>query len=212
METLLKLQQYANQPIPHFLLVNLLGDYKSPNDKIHELTKSGYLEPIKKGLYILGEKLSSSTPEPFLLANQIYGPSYVSMESALSFYGMIPEQVFGVSSMTTKPSKIFKNVIGTFTFLNLSEAYYSLGLKSVELAPSQRVLIASKEKALLDKIITSKGIQLRSVKNFKDYLLENLRIDDSILRELDFKIMEEWIPFSPKKETVKLLLKTLENL
>lgn len=212
METLLKLQQYANQPIPHFLLVNLLGDYKSPNDKIHELTKSGYLESIKKGLYILGEKLSSSTPEPFLIANQIYGPSYVSMESAMSFYGMIPEQVFGVSSMTTKPSKIFKNVIGTFTFLNLSEAYYSLGLRSVELAPSQRVLIASKEKALLDKIITSKGIQLRSVKNFKDYLLENLRIDDSILRELDFKIMEEWIPFSPKKETVKLLLKTLENL
>lgn len=212
METLLKLQQYANQPIPHFLLVNLLGDYKSPNDKIYELTKSGYLDPIKKGLYILGEKLSSSTPEPFLLANQIYGPSYVSMESAMSFYGMIPEKVFGVSSMTTKSSKIFKNSIGSFTFKNLPESYYSLGIRSVEIAPSQRVLIASKEKALLDKIISFKGIQLRSIKSFKKYLLENLRIDDSILRDLDCKIMAEWIHVSPKKETIKILVKTLENL
>ena len=212
METLIKLQQYANQPIPHFLLVNLLGDYKSPNDKIYELTKAGYLEPIKKGLYILGSRLSATTPEPFLVANQVYGPSYVSMESAMSFYGMIPEQVFGVSSATIKPSKTFQNPMGTFSYTSVPMAYYSLGILSTEISPNQMVLIASREKALLDKIIISRGLQLRSIKNVLEYLIENLRMDVSDLKELDVKTISDWIPSCPKKETVKLLVKTLENL
>ena len=74
------------------------------------------------------------------------------------------------------------------------------------------VLIASREKALLDKIIISRGLQLRSIKNVLEYLIENLRMDVSDLKELDVKTISDWIPSCPKKETVKLLVKTLENL
>jgi len=212
METLLKLQQYANQPIPHFLLVNILHDFQRPNDKIHELTKAGFLEPVKKGLYILGSKLSNTTPEPFLVANQIYGPSYVSIDSALSFYGMIPEKVYGISSVTTKPSKNFENSMGAFSYTRLSPAYYPLGIVHLEISSQQNVLIASREKALLDKIITSKGLQLRSKKNVQEYLIENLRIDISILKDLKVKIIEGWIPYCPKEETVKILAKSLKEI
>lgn len=212
METILELQQFANHPIPHFLLVNLLEGYKSPNDKIHDLTKSGFLVPIKKGLYILGPKFSAVTPEPFLIANQIYGPSYISMDSALAHYGMIPEKVFEISSVTTKPSRTFKNSMGVFSFMSLPVPYYSLGIESVEVAHQQNILIASREKALTDKIITSRGLILRSVKNVREYLIENLRIDYSELKELDIKLINSWIPYCPKKTTIKLLIKTLKIL
>lgn len=212
MEMLLKLQQYANQPIPHFLLVNLLGEYVRPNEKIHDLIRAGFLEPLKKGLYMLGPKLSNTTPEPFLIANQMFGPSYVSMDSALSFYGMIPEQVYGISSMTTKSSKSFQNSLGKFSYSSIPSIYYPLGIEHLEIAPRQNVLIASREKALLDKIITSRGIQLRSAKRVREYLIENLRIDESDLKALDVDKISDWIPCCPKKEIVKLLIKTIENL
>ncbi len=209
---MLQLQQFANQPIPHFLLVNLLEGYKNPNDKIYDLTKAGYLESIKKGLYILGPKLSNTTPEPFLVANQIYGPSYISMESALAFYGMIPERVYGISSVTTKPSKEFKNSMGTFSFTHLPIPYYSFGIVSFEIAPQQNILIASREKALTDKIITSRGLNLRSIISTREYLVGNLRIEVSDLEELDLEIIEGWIPYCPKRNNIKLLIKTLKNL
>ena len=61
-----------------------LSDYKRPNDKLHELLSSKILATIKKGLYVARPALNAAKPEPFLIANHILGPSYVSMETALS--------------------------------------------------------------------------------------------------------------------------------
>ena len=101
------IRSYASQPLTHQVVVSLLKGYKRPNDKVHALLNEGVLESVKKGLYIAGPAIKTAKPEPFLLANHILGPSYVSLDTALSYHGWIPERVYEVASMTTKASRKF---------------------------------------------------------------------------------------------------------
>ena len=103
------LKKYAEAPISRHLILELLSDYKSPNDKISELLKSKELISIRRGLYIIGPKVGLPSPEPFLIANHLRGPSYVSLESALSYWSMIPERTYEICSVTLKFSKIYIN-------------------------------------------------------------------------------------------------------
>jgi len=86
------IQSLSEQPLKTELLLHLLKEYRRPYDKINELVKQGMLLQVKRGLYIPGPNLKTQVPEPFLLANHLYGPSYVSMDSALFYWGMIPEK------------------------------------------------------------------------------------------------------------------------
>jgi len=206
------LQFYSHQPLTHQFLISLLKEYKRPNDKIHELLKTGILKSIKKGLYIVGSEVKGAHPESFLLANHILGPSYVSMDSALSFYGLIPEQVFEISSTTIKTSRKFNTWIGVFSYTKLPLPYYSFDIRSISLSGDQYAMIASPEKALFDKVITTAGLALRSKKYVMTYLLENLRIDEDNLKELNTKTMAKWIAEAPKKESLIIIIKALESL
>lgn len=96
--------------------------------------KKGIISPIKRGLYIPGPKLNVAGPEPFLLANHILGPSYISRESALSFYGLIPERVFGVTSVTIKAARNYQTSLGVFSYTRVFLPYYSFGIRQVKLA------------------------------------------------------------------------------
>lgn len=209
-QTLLK--AHANQPLTHQLLVDLLKEYKSPNDKILSLKTEGLIEPIKKGMYITGRSLSSVRPENALLANHILGPSYLSMESALSYYGLIPEKVFAVTSMTTKASRKFQTSIGQYTYTNLPLPYYAFGIMTISIAKDQQVMMASPEKALCDKIVTTAGVNLRSLSAAKDYVLGNLRIDESELTKFNLEAMQSWLNHVPKKESIDMLIKMLDRL
>jgi hypothetical protein len=75
------IQSYAEQPITKQLLLDMLKEYKRPHDKIDELVKQQMLLQIKRGLYIAGSRLSIASPEPSLIANHLYGPSYVSFKN-----------------------------------------------------------------------------------------------------------------------------------
>jgi len=206
------IQAHSNQPLTHQLLLSLLQGYKRPNEKIHALLNQGILESIKKGLYISGPAVNARKPESFLLANHILGPSYVSLDAALSYYGLIPERVYEVSSMTVKASRNFKTLLGLFTYIRLPLPYYSFGLQQVKLAEEQFAMIASPEKALSDKVITTSGILLRSTKNARSYLLEDLRMEEDDLKNLDTKTMMEWLPDAPKKESLSMIIKTINGL
>jgi hypothetical protein len=206
------LSGFSNQPITHQMLVSLLKDYKRPNDKINALKAEGVIETIKKGLYVAGPKLIASGPESSLLANHIFGPSYVSMETALSYYGLIPERVYEVSSMTTKATKEFKTPAGVFSYTHLQLPYYAFGLKSVKVAENQIAIIASPEKALCDKIVSTSGLLIRSVVQASAYLIEDLRIDESDLKGLNTALITSWLDDAPKKESLMMLVKTIQNL
>lgn len=212
MEIAQSIQQYAATPIPHHVMAWLLRDYSQPNDKIHHLLQDGLLQQIRRGLYIAGPAITASKPEPFLLANHILGPSYVSLESALSYYGLIPEKVFAITSVTTKAKRQFATSIGTYSYTRLPLPYYSYGIRSIEVLPQQqRFLIASPEKALFDKIITTAGVEFRSKTSVLTYIENDLRLDMEVLKNFEIPLMDSWLPTSPKKDTLSLLLKTIQE-
>ncbi|MCF6213059.1 MAG: hypothetical protein L3J45_03440 [Flavobacteriaceae bacterium] len=205
-------KKYAEAPISRYLILELLSDYQSPNDKISELLKSKELISIRRGLYITGAKMDLPTPEPFLIANHLRGPSYVSLESALSYWNMIPERAYEISSVTIKTSKLYKTPVGRFSYQQLKTPYYSYGIKNIEYSPKQTMLVASPEKALCDKVVLTPKIYLRSIKQTREFLMEDLRIDSEILKTLDTKIIELWVKNAPKKSSLKMLIKTLIEL
>jgi hypothetical protein len=207
-----KVQEYAEEPLTRQLMLDILRDYQRPNDKINELVKNGALTAIKNGLYIPGPKINTARPEPFLLANHLRGPSYVSTEAALSFWGLIPERVYEVSSVTIKTAKTYKTPIGRFSYFHAPLPYYSFGIKSVTLTARQVALIASPEKALCDKIVMTAGIILRSSKQVKDFLIDDLRIDENMLQKLDWKEIGSWTSDAPKKNSIDMLVKTFSRL
>ncbi len=98
-------------------LLRLLVDYKKPREAILRMVKNEELVRLKNGFYLINEKIAgpSSLVIPFeQLANLLYGPSYVSMEWALSFYGMIPERVHTITSMTLGRDKEYRTSVGDF--------------------------------------------------------------------------------------------------
>ncbi len=206
------IKEYAEAPISRHLILQLLSDYKSPNDKISELIKAKELISIRRGLYITGPQIDLPTPEPFLIANHLRGPSYVTLESALSYWNMIPERTFEISSATIKTAKLFKTPVGRFSYQQLNIPYYSYGIKNIDYSPKQTVLIASPEKALCDKIVLTPKINLRSIKQTQEFLTEDLRIDSDVLGSLDTNIIKLWVQNAPKKSSIKMLIKTLIEL
>jgi hypothetical protein len=89
--------------------------------------------------------------------------------------------------------------------------YYAFGLRHVLLTEKQHVLIASPEKALCDKIIATSGIFLRSKKQTIEFLLEDLRINQSALTSMNISLLEEWIPNAPKSSSIQLVAMALKS-
>jgi hypothetical protein len=205
-------KEYAEAPISRHLILELLNGYQRPNDKISELIKGKELISLRRGLYVTGPKLDLPTPEPFLIANHLRGPSYISLESALSYWNMIPEKTYEISSVTIKTSKLYKTPVGRYSYQQLKAPYYACGIKSIAYSPKQTILIASPEKALCDKVVLTSKINLRSIKQSREFLMEDLRIDSEILKTLDTKTIDSWIKYAPKKSSLKMLFKTLMEL
>jgi hypothetical protein len=206
------IKEYVNVPLSRHFILELLRDYKRPNDKISELIKSGELISVRRGLFVMGPKIDLLQPEPFLIANHLRGPSYISMETALSYWGFIPERTYEVSSVTVKLSKKYTTSVGRFDYQHLPLPYYSFGIQRVELTPTQTALIASPEKALCDKIVLTQGVNLRSIKQTRSFLLEDLRIDDEMLSTLNIEMINSWLEDAPKKNSLKMFVNTLTEI
>lgn len=124
--------------------------------KVKRMLAQRKLLHIRRGLYCLTEGLGySKKPHPFELAQHIYSPSYISLESALSFHQLIPEGVYTVTSVTNKRAKEFKTPLGHFSYQHLrSENFYT----SVELVNQNeyQFLIAKPWKAICDYLFCYK--------------------------------------------------------
>lgn len=206
------IQDYVNAPLTHQLVSDVLAEYRRPNDKINELVRSGFLISLRRGLYVPGPELDLPLPHLFVIANHLRGPSYVSLETALAHWGMIPERVYEINSITLKTSQVFDTPIGSFTYRHLDAPYYTFGLQRVEMGDDQFALVASPEKAVCDKIITTAGITLRSQSQTIDFLLEDLRMDEEVLASLSLNTISSWIVDAPKASSLQMLVNTLQNL
>jgi hypothetical protein len=207
-----QVNDFAGQPLTRQVLMDLLKDYKRPYDKIHELVTQQMLTPVKRGVFIPGPALKIEGPENFLLANHLWGPSYISSDSALSYWGLIPERVYEICSMSMKVSKTYKTPVGRFRYYHLPLPYYAFGQQQIQIAAKQGILMGSPEKSLCDKIITTPGLILRSIKQTRAYLMEDLRIEKQALRELDIRSIKDWIKEAPKDTSIAMLYNTLVDL
>ncbi len=166
-------------------LMEALSEYQKPRDKITKLLASGVVLRIKKGLYCFGEVFSKQPICREYVANLIYGPSYVSMDYALSHHGLIPERVETVTSVTTGRSRSFDTPLGLFSYRMLRESRYSIGVM-LEPSGNAHCLLATPEKALIDKVWADKRMSGQLLNDFNTYLNDDLRIDPEALHELDF--------------------------
>ncbi|MBW7997648.1 MAG: hypothetical protein FVQ81_13940 [Candidatus Glassbacteria bacterium] len=118
--------------------------------------KKDYLRKIRQGYYTLSQQ---QIDQQFLFyaANKIYNPSYLSLETALKYYGLIPEEIFQLTSVTTKKTAKFATPVGNFSYRHLKPALF-FGYRLVELG-KRRVLIAEPEKAVLDYLYLTPSMQ-----------------------------------------------------
>ena len=165
--------------------MSCLSVYTRPREKVTDLLRKGVIVRVKKGLYVFGKHHAREPYSREVLANLIYGPSYVSLEYALQHYGLIPEGVEAVTSITTGRSKRFNTPVGLFTYRSVPERAYHRGIDRVELSREKSFLIAIPEKALADKLCADRGTALRTQRDIRAYLFENLRIEEEDLGKLD---------------------------
>jgi predicted transcriptional regulator of viral defense system len=165
-------------------LTACLGHLSKPRDKIAKLLAKGDIVRIRKGLYAFGRLYRREPLSREVLANLIHGPSYISLEYALGYHGLIPERVSTVTSVSLGRSRTFETPLGIFTYQSLKLSSYAVGADWVE-SPAGSFLIASAEKALADKVWTDKRFRGTRRLDFRPYLEEDLRIDLARLVALD---------------------------
>ena len=196
----------AAEEFDHELLSSYLQDYKAPHRKITTLLRSGDIIRVKKGLYVFGEAWRRAPIHRGVLANLIYGPSYVSMEWALSYYGLIPERVEAVTSMTPSRKKRFDTPVGCFTYTYINTRRFTVGVDWVSIDKQRHFLLASPEKALIDTVQRYRNI--RNATEMVDHLIENLRIDEDLLMDLNLGRIQK-IAAAYRHPTINLLYTTL---
>lgn len=179
------------EEIDYVLLKDRLSTLASPRDKISAFLRKKDLIRVKKGLYIFGETLAHEPYHAEVLANLIYGPSAISLEYALAYYGFIPERVEIITSVTNQRHKYFSTPIGEFSYQYLHPDKYSVGINQVALDLHHQILIATPEKAIADVLLLSCNQQLKNEKELIDYLFEDLRIDETSLKTLDLTLLFE---------------------
>lgn len=164
------------------LLVSHLSEYSNKRDAITRLMRDQKIIRIKKGLYIFGPDYRKGLVCKESLANQIYGPSYISLEYALAFYGMIPERVDQVTSVTTGRSRKFNTPLGSFSYRYLPIEKYTVGITWKQLDDYHGVMLATPEKAIFDYVYFSRGVSDKT--SLEHYFYDDLRIDEAVLKEL----------------------------
>lgn len=165
-------------------VMDCLSTYKRPDMKLRHLVKIGALVRVKRGLYVYGDQVARRPYSLEVLANKVYGPSYVSLEWALQYYRLIPERVVEITSVTTKRSAKFETPVGRFSYHHLPIRSYSVGIDLIGQSEYQNALLATKEKALCDTLVIRRG-RVSSNRAMREILFEDLRIDPEDLIPLD---------------------------
>ena len=183
-------------------LLKELNNYRAPNNKISRMVKTGSITPITKGLYE-----TDKTIPGYLLANIIYGPSYLSFDFALSYYGLIPEAAYTFTSATfeKKKEKIYNNHFGTFTYRDVPSSAYPYGIRLIS-EGLYSFTIATPEKALCDKLYIESPV--RNKKELIELLFTDLRIDETEFQQLDKEVLCNLADLY-KSTNLKLLKKLL---
>ena len=204
------LKQFGNVPVSSATLNDILGGYSSPAMKVQLAEKNGELISLKRGLYMVSPEDTGKNLSLGLVANHIYGPSYVSLEYAMRHYGLIPEAVYTITSITTRHTRTFENSLGRFSYRCVSADWFPIGV-TTEVENGVRYMIATPEKALCDTLLHLNGLPLRSISGLEVALEEDLRIDIDEIRGFNTKIIRDCAACGMKSTLFANLLKIIER-
>ena len=200
----------GNVPFDLNVLATIFPNCKHVNEKARALETAGRIARLKKGLYVALPNETGKGLSLGLIANHLYGPSYVSRHTALRHYGLTPEAVYLTQSITTKHSRNFSNSIGHFQHQNCSPEYFPIGIRIVK-EDGVSYLMATPEKALCDTINFSKSLHLRFMKDVAIYLEEDIRFDTDAIADFNLEILEQCAEFSRKQQSIKNLIKYIKH-
>jgi predicted transcriptional regulator of viral defense system len=204
------LEEFRNTPFRMQDLSSAYPDCVNLAMKAKRLEQVDEIIRLKKGLYVVSPKVSRMSLSPFVLANHIYGPSYVSMHSALRHYGLIPEAVYTIQSMTIGIARDYVNSIGKFRYIHVSTPYYQLGV-TIGTEDGTSFMIATPEKALCDLMIYTPNLNLRYQTEIRDYLEQDIRFDMDALSDFNLDLIKECATVSRKKTMMTQLIKFIEH-
>ena len=201
-DTLLSL--VGDEPIfdSHVLLAGDV-DPKAIRVQLSRWVKAGKIYQLRRGLYAIAPPYQRRQPHPFLVANQLQRASYVSLQSALSFYGLIPDVVAVTTSVTAGRPKRMHTPLGPFEFRHITTALL-FGYHMTALG-EQNALVATPEKALLDLIYLQPGGDSKAY-------LEQLRLQNTEILDRD-ALRKQSLKFNTPKMTnaVKGILQLLSG-
>ena len=205
-----QLNKIGTIPVTTSIIESLYPELKSANKKVTWLEKQGLIIRLKRGLYVVNPEYSGKTLSSELIANHLYTPSYISMSTALRYYGLIPEAVYVHQSMTVKHSRNFQTPVGSYDYKYISREAFSIGVRSMHKG-DYAFLIASPEKALCDLIANSSKVILRYMKDVETYLEQDIRMDMDEFYNMDATIFEDYINVGKKADSISTLLKFLRR-
>lgn len=155
-----------------------LGNMSDKRGKIARMIHAGEIFQLRRGLYTTQRDI-----HPYCLAASIYGPSYISFDTALSFHGLIPEAVHEITSATLKRAKEYSNVFGNYRYLTVPQKIYPIGIERVT-EGGIPFLIASPTKAVCDRIALEP--RMRSMSDVRRWA-DLTRLDNT--HPLDFTVL-----------------------
>ena len=206
----LDLERIGNIPVTTSAIASLFPELKAGNQKVRNLEADGSLIRLKRGLYVVNPKISRVSLSTELIANHLYAPSYVSMHTALRYYGMIPEAVYVTQSMTVKHSRNFDTPIGRFEYQMISRDAFPVGITYIN-KQEYAFLMATPEKALCDLIANSQKVNLRYLKDVENYLEEDIRMEIEDFKNMDASIFEQYALVGKKANSISTLIKYLRK-
>lgn len=167
-----------------------LTRYASPAHKLSQLVDKGMLIRLRRGLYAKTKNF-----DHYLAANHLVSTSYVSFETALSHYGLIPERVEIIMSVTERHAVRFSTTLGDFAFHEQTLDLFATSYR-IEAKADYSIRIATPEKALLDTLSPAR-LRSDSLKpyNMREYVRESLRIEETALRNLSIRKMRRLVTF-----------------
>lgn len=171
---------------------------------VNRALKKGSLIRLRRGLYLIGKRFSRKAASNFEIAHSIYGPSYISFESALFYHKWIPEAVYITTCATSKRSKEFDTTLGLFQFIHVPEQLCYLGVQRVN-----DFFLADPWKAIADHYYAHH----REWNKVTD-LCQDMRIEMEDMLQSDLiilKILAEHYQSSRVRKFLKNVLKELTN-
>lgn len=199
-----------NIPVTSAAIASIYPDIKTKWKKIEQLEKDGEIIRLKRNLFVANPSESGQRLSLGLIANHLLAPSYVSMSTALRYYGLIPEAVYTMQSMTFKPARNYDTPVGNFSYTHISREAYPIGLVQIK-ENGVTYIMASPEKALCDLVANTPRLNLRFKKDARKYLEEDLRFDMERLAAFDRDTLAAYAKAGKKAASIRTILKLLDD-